>query len=113
MNDMINNTSKEWDKENMKTVSCRIRKEEAVAFKRLCESKGTTVHAALARYIRLTIHGRPIDRPEEEGQKLLDQNIALRQKLAYLTREVESWKAIAKSHDEIIDLWLRSADRKL
>ena len=36
-----------------------------------------------------------------------------RQKIAYLTREVESWKGIDKSHDEIIDLWLRSADRKL
>lgn len=46
-------------------------------------------------------------------QNLIDQNIALRQKLAYLAREVESWKEIAKSHDEIIDLWLRSADRKL
>ena len=113
MNDMSNNTSKEWDKENMRTVSCRLRKEEAVAFKRLCESKGTTVHAALARYIRLTIHGLPIDGPEEEGQKLVNQNIALRQKIAYLTREVESRKGIAKSHDEIIDLWLRSADRKL
>ena len=113
MNDMSNNTSKEWDKENMRTVSCRLRKEEAVAFKRLCESKGTTVHAAIARYIRLTIHGLPIDGPEEEGQKLVNQNIALRQKLAYLTREVENWKEIAKSHDEIIDLWLRSADRKL
>ncbi len=113
MNDMSNNTSKEWDKENMRTVSCRLRKEEAVAFKRLCESKGTTVHAALARYIRLTIHGLPIDGPEEEGQKLVNQNIALRQKLSYLTREVENWKEIAKSHDEIIDLWLRSADRKL
>ena len=54
-----------------------------------------------------------IERTEEEGQKLVDQNIALRQKLAYLTREVESWKEIAKQHDEIIDLWLRSADRKL
>ena len=113
MNDMSNNTSKEWDKENMRPVSCRLRKEEAVAFKRLCESKGTTVHAALARYIRLTIHGLPIDGPEEEGQKLVNQNITLRQKLAYLTREVENWKEIAKSHDEIIDLWLRSADRKL
>lgn len=46
-------------------------------------------------------------------QNLIDQNIALRQKIAYLTREVERWKEIAKSHDEIIDLWLRSADRKL
>ena len=113
MNDMNSNTSKEWDKENMRTVSCRLRKDEAEAFKRLCASKWTTVHAALARYIRLTIHGLPIDGPEEEGQKLVNQNIALRQKLAYLTREVESWKEIAKSHDEIIDLWLRSADRKL
>ena len=104
MNDMSNNTSKEWDKENMRTVSCRLRKDEAEAFKRLCASKGTTVHAALAL---------PIDRPENEGQTLINQNIALRQKLAYLTREVENWKEIAKSHDEIIDLWLRSADRKL
>ena len=113
MNDMSNNTSKKWDKENMRTVSCRLRKDEAEAFKRLCASKGVTVHSALARYIRLAIHDLPIDRPEEEGQKLVNQNIALRQKIAYLTREVERWKEIAKSHDEIIDLWLRSADRKL
>ena len=113
MNDMNNNTSKEWDKENMRTVSCRLRKDEAEAFKRLCASKGTTVHAARARYIRLAIHDLPIDRPEEEGQNLVNQNIALRQKIAYLTREVERWKEIARNHDEIIDLWLRSADRKL
>ena len=72
MNDMSNNTSKEWDKENMRTVSCRLRKDEAEAFKRLCASKGTTVHAALARYIRLAIHDLPIHRPEEEGQKLVE-----------------------------------------
>ena len=113
MNDMSNNTNKEWDKENMRTVSCRLRKDEADAFKRLCKSKGVTVHAALARYIRLTIHGLPIDRPEEEGQKLVNQNIALRQKIAYLTKEVESWKEIARNHDDIIDLWLHGADRKL
>ena len=35
------------------------------------------------------------------------RNIALRQKLAYLTREAESWKE-PRGHDEIIDLWLRS-----
>ena len=46
----------------------------------------------------------------EKDARLAEQE---RQKIAYLTREVERWKEIAKSHDEIIDLWLRSADRKL
>ena len=46
----------------------------------------------------------------EKDARLAEQE---RQKIAYLAKEVERWKEIAKSHDEIIDLWLRSADRKL
>lgn len=109
---MNNNPNKEWDKENMRTVSCRLRKEDAVAFKNLCASKGTTVHAALSRYIRTALQNIPID-TSSEGQNLVNQNIALRQKLAVVTQQRDNYAQIAKQHEEIIDLWLRSADRKL
>ena len=109
---MSSNPNKEWDKENMRTVSCRLRKDDAVAFKNLCESKGTTVHAALSRYIRTALQNIPID-ASAEGQNLVNQNIALRQKLAVVTQQRDNYAQIAKQHEEIIDLWLRSADRKL
>ena len=109
---MNNNPNKEWDKENMRTVSRRLRKEDVAAFKNRCASKGTTVHAALSRYIRTAIQNIPID-ASAEGQNLVNQNIALRQKLAVVTQQRDNYAQIAKQHEEIIDLWLRSADRKL
>lgn len=109
---MNSNPNKEWDKENMRTVSCRLRKDDAVAFKRLCASKGTTVHAALSRYIHMALQNIPIDASAEE-QSLVDQNIALRQKLAVVTRQRDDYAQIAKQNEELVDLWLRSADRKL
>ena len=109
---MNNNPNKEWDKENMRTVSCRVRKEDAAPLKNLCASKGTTVHAALSRYIRTALQNIPID-ASSEGQNLVNQNIALRQKLAVVTQQRDNYAQIAKQHEEIIDLWLRSADRKL
>lgn len=117
---MTGNPNREWDKENMRTVSCRLRTEEYERFRNLCRSKGTTVHSALSRYIHTELSGIPVDRPKEQGQDLIDQNIALQQKLvivedqlATARRQRDDWESIEKRREEIIDLYLRSADRKL
>lgn len=40
-----------WDKENMKIVACKLRKEQAEKFKRYAESNGTTANALLKSYV--------------------------------------------------------------
>ena len=40
-----------WDKENMRTVSCRMRTEEAEDFRKYCESKNSTPGAELKKYV--------------------------------------------------------------
>ena len=47
--------SKEWDKENMKTLACRVRREEAEAFRAYADSRRTTAHALLADYVRRVV----------------------------------------------------------
>ncbi len=40
-----------WDKENMKIVACKIRKEQAEQFKQYAEDRGTTSNALLKNYV--------------------------------------------------------------
>lgn len=40
-----------WDKENMQLVACKIRKEDALAFKEYANENNTTVNALLREYI--------------------------------------------------------------
>lgn len=40
-----------WDKENMLTLGCRVRKEQAEQFKQYAENKGTTSNALLKNYV--------------------------------------------------------------
>ena len=44
-----------WDSSHLKTVSTKIRIEEAEAFKRIAAAEGKTAHAVLAEYIRAKI----------------------------------------------------------
>ena len=48
-------TNAKWDKENMRTVATRIRKEEAEAFGRYAEERNTTPNALLREYVRKCI----------------------------------------------------------
>lgn len=47
--------SKKWDKENMKVVSCKLRKEKVDLFRKYCNDRGTTpsavIHACVDEYI--------------------------------------------------------------
>ena len=40
-----------WDRENMFTLGCRIRKEQAAAFKDVCAAAGITANTALKDYV--------------------------------------------------------------
>ena len=44
-------SNRKWVKENMKTVSCFIRKEDAELFKKICTENGTTPAQHLKRHI--------------------------------------------------------------
>lgn len=44
-----------WDKENMHTFSCRMRKHDAVLFLEYCDEHGTTPAAEIKKFINKTI----------------------------------------------------------
>ncbi len=44
--------SKTWDKENMKTLATNMKKEDAEAFRKFAEEKGTTPGALLRGYVQ-------------------------------------------------------------
>ena len=43
--------ARKWDKENMHTVSTRVRMEEFKAFKEWCEIRGVTVTGEIKRFV--------------------------------------------------------------
>jgi len=43
--------SLKWDKENMTTLGCKIRREHAVAFKAYCKKHGKTSNTVLKDYV--------------------------------------------------------------
>ena len=45
-----------WDKENMTTLGCRVKKEEATAFKNFSAQQGKTANTILKEYVFKCIH---------------------------------------------------------
>ncbi len=86
--------SKEWDKENMKTISCRVRKEEADAFKQYAESCGMTAHTMLASFVRSAASNNA-----DAIRSLSAENQKLSAELAQKTEELKNMKEIAKQLD--------------
>ena len=43
--------NRKWDKENMKIVACKLRKEQAERFKLYAEEKGTTVNVLIKNFV--------------------------------------------------------------
>ena len=46
-----------WDRENMRTLSCRVRTEQAEVFKQYCTAHGTTAGELLKKYVGVS----PVD----------------------------------------------------
>lgn len=45
-----------WDKENMLTIGCKLKRSEAEAFKQYAQAQGKTAHTLLKEYILKCIH---------------------------------------------------------
>ena len=54
--------SAKWDGENMATIGCKVKKEQAEAFKEYCASQGKTSNAVLREYVL-----ECIDEKESDG----------------------------------------------
>lgn len=50
-----------WDGENMTTIGCKLRKEQAEKFKALAQSKGMTANALLKSFILNAINEKSPD----------------------------------------------------
>ena len=103
-------TKKEWDKENMATLACRVRKEEADRFRALCNESGVTVHKALACAVNALVTDRSLSGVIAKSQKLERENKQLRQKLAVAVQDRELAMQRAERAEGLVDLWLRRAD---
>lgn len=44
-----------WDRENMTTLACKVKKEEAAAFKKHCVQQGKTSNTVLKEFVLETI----------------------------------------------------------
>ncbi len=44
-------SARKWDKENMRSIACRLRTDDAEAFKEYCANHGTNPAAEIKRHI--------------------------------------------------------------
>lgn len=60
-----------WDRENMRTLSCRVRTEEAEIFKQYCAAHETTAGELLKKYVGKCIYeyGEELRKSEQESKK--------------------------------------------
>ncbi len=60
-----------WDRENMRTLSCRVRTDEAEVFKQYCTEHGTTAGELLKKYVGKCIYeyGEELRKAEQEVGK--------------------------------------------
>ena len=61
--------AKDWDRENMKTLGANMKKEDAEAFRKLAEERGTTVGALIRGFVQgcLTEQSGAISEPQPWG----------------------------------------------
>lgn len=111
----VNTTRKnEWDRENLRTVSCRLRKEEAEKFREFAELNGKTPNALVAGYVRRCVElGKDVE-PElkDNNKRLREENAILRKKILLAQKEVDIARDRAARAEALVDAWLRSADER-
>jgi len=59
ISDAQKRASNKYDKENMATLGCKVRKEQATAFKAYAEGQGKTANTVLREYVLECIEGTP------------------------------------------------------
>lgn len=110
----INTTKKDWGAENLRTLSCRIRKEEAEKFKRFAEYRDTTTHKLLSEYVRKCLEAFDTVAPEivENSNALAKENELLRRKLKVAEEAVKVSSERAARAEALVNKWLSSADEQ-
>lgn len=98
--------AKEWDKENMKTLSCRVRTPVAEAFRNKCETQGVSTHRALADFVQAVVSGENAGSEHPEERAAEKENCVLRKKLEVATRDREQFMRRAHRAEEAVGLWL-------
>lgn len=60
-----------WDRENMRTLSCRVRTEQAEIFKQYCAAHETTAGELLKKYVGKCIYeyGEELRKAEQESEQ--------------------------------------------
>lgn len=63
--------AQKWDKDNMRTLSCRVRTEQAEVFKQYCTAHGTTAGELLKKYVGKCIYeyGEELRKAEQESEQ--------------------------------------------
>ena len=112
MTDNNVNRKTEWERKNIRTVSCRLRKEEAEKFKAYAEYRGTTTNGLLAEYVRKCVKlGEEItDAEKADVEELRTRIKVLTRKLEVANETIEVAKTRAANAEALVDRWLRSAD---
>lgn len=112
MTDNNVNRKTEWERKNIRTVSCRLRKEEAEKFKAYAEYRGTTTNGLLAEYVRKCVRlGENITDVEKTDVEELRTRIkVLTRKLEIANEATEAERKRAENMEVLVDRWLRSAD---
>ena len=106
----VNSKRTEWDRENMRTVSCRLRKEDAERFKQYAQYLGTTPHALLAEYVKKCLELEETVTPQmrDNSAEIRNENKMLKKKLNLAMLEVDAARRRATHAEEIVDEYLRS-----
>lgn len=65
--------NRKWDKENMRSVSCRLRINDAIDFKRYCEKKGSNPAAVLKEFVFQCIKKMYEEEEKQENEIDLDE----------------------------------------
>lgn len=105
----VNTKRTEWDKENMRTVSCRLRKEEAERFRKYAEYLGTTPHALLSEYVKrcLEIEGKIAPEERRVSADMQNEIGVLKRKLNLALHELDAARDRAVRAEKIVDEFLR------
>lgn len=60
-------SANKWDAEHMSTLACKIKAEEAAAFKMYAAERGTNVNALLSGYIRRCLAEDQAEKEQQSG----------------------------------------------
>ena len=105
---MTNEAGKKWDKENMKTLTCRVRADVAENFTAVCRNQGKTVHRVLSDFVQEQLTGKPV--AETRRRNLAEENRQLRKQLNAAMTEIRVHKERADIAEKLVDDWLHRWD---